>query len=133
MSYRLVRVNTPDHSTPALAFDDMVSIIERGFYWKQSQLPDIPSGTQMIGMGSHGGRGLFIVGVTASDEWQDEPDGDVYKHRLPVAWARVRLREPVHARRDQGDSQPLQRALPGRSNTRGVPRDPRARSGQRRS
>jgi len=94
MSYRLVRVNTPDHSTRELAFDDMVSIIERGFYWKQSQLPDIPSGTQMIGMGSHGGRGLFIVGVTASDEWQDEPDGDVYKHRLPVAWARVVYENP---------------------------------------
>lgn len=34
-------------------------------------------------------QGLFIVGVTTSDEWEDEPDGDVYKHRLPVAWARV--------------------------------------------
>src|SRR4051794_16583520 len=50
MSYRLVRVNTREHSTRALAFDDMVSIIERGFYWKQSHLPGIPSGTQMIGM-----------------------------------------------------------------------------------
>ena len=39
--------------------------------------------------GSHGGRGLFILGVTTSDEWQAEPDGDVYKHRPPVAWARV--------------------------------------------
>ena len=89
MSYRLVRVNTRDHTTRELAFDDMVSIIERGFYWKQSQLPDIPSGTQMIGMGSHGGQGLFIVGLTTTDEWEHEPDGDVYRHRLPVAWARV--------------------------------------------
>jgi hypothetical protein len=68
MSYRLVRVNTPDHNTRERAFADMVSIVERGFYWKQSQVPDIPSGTQMIGMGSHGGRGLFIVGVTTSEE-----------------------------------------------------------------
>lgn len=89
MSYRLVRVNTRDHTTRDLAFDDLVSIIERGFYWKQSQLPDIRSGTQMIGMGSHGGQGLFIVGVTTTDEWEDEPDDDVYRHRLPVAWARV--------------------------------------------
>ena len=80
MSYRLVRVNTPDHNTRERAFADMVSIVERGFYWKQSQVPDIPSGTQMIGMGSHGGRGLFIVGVTTSEEWEDEPDGDVYKN-----------------------------------------------------
>jgi len=58
MSYRLVRVNTRDHGTRDAAFDDMVSIIERGFYWKQSKLPEIPSGTQMIGMGSHGGQGL---------------------------------------------------------------------------
>jgi hypothetical protein len=57
MSYRLVRVNTRgDHTTRELAFDDMVSIIERGFYWKQSQLPAIPWGTQMIGMGSYGGQ-----------------------------------------------------------------------------
>lgn len=89
MSYRLVRINTRDHTTPELAFDDMVSIIERGFYWKQSHMPDVPSGTQMIGMGSHGGQGLFIVGVTTSDEWEDEPGAGVYKHRLPVAWARV--------------------------------------------
>ncbi len=32
---------------------------------------------------------LFIVGVTTTDEWEDEPDDDVYRHRLPVAWARV--------------------------------------------
>lgn len=94
MSYRLVRVNTRDHTSRELAFDDLVSIIERGFYWKQSQLPDIPSGTQMIGMGSHGGQGLFIVGVTTSDEWEDEPDAGVYKHRLPVAWARVVYENP---------------------------------------
>lgn len=94
MSYRVVRVNTRDHATRELAFDDMVATIERGFYWKQSQLPDIPSGTQMIGMGSHGGQGLFILGVTTSDEWEDKPDGDVYKHRLPVAWARVVYENP---------------------------------------
>src|SRR3954453_2527975 len=94
MSYRLVRVNTPDHATRDLAFGDMVAIIERGFYWKQSQVPDIPSGTQMIGMGSHGGRGLFIVGVTTTDAWENEPDGDVYKHRLPVAWARIIYENP---------------------------------------
>ncbi len=46
MSYRLVRVNTRNHTTRDLAFDDLVSIIERGFYWKQSKLPDIRSGTQ---------------------------------------------------------------------------------------
>jgi hypothetical protein len=94
MSYRLVRVNTRDHATRDSAFDDMVSIIERGFYWKQSKLLDIPSGTQMIGMGSHGGQGLFIIGVTTSADWEEEPDGDVYKHRLPVAWARVVYENP---------------------------------------
>jgi hypothetical protein len=89
MSYRLVRVNMPEHDTRDKAFHDMVTIIERGFYRKQSQLPDVPRWTQMIGMGSHGGRGLFIVGVTTKEEWQAESDGDVFKHRLPVAWARV--------------------------------------------
>lgn len=89
MSYRLVRVNTSEHDTRDKAFRDMVTIIERGYYRKQSQLPDVPRWTQMIGMGSHGGRGLFIVGVTINDEWEAEPDGDIYKYRLPVAWARV--------------------------------------------
>jgi hypothetical protein len=95
MSYRLVRVNTRDHGTRELAFDDMVSIIERGFYWKQSKLPEIPAGTQMIGMGSHGGQGLFIIGVTTSADWEEEPDGDVFKHRIPVAWARVVYENPL--------------------------------------
>ena len=94
MSYRLVRVNTRAHRTRDLAFDDMVTIIERGFYWKQSHLPQIPLGTQLVGMGSHGGLGLFIVGITMSDEWEDEPDGGIYKHRLPVAWARVVYENP---------------------------------------
>ena len=89
MSFRLVRVNTRDHATRPLAFADMVAIIERGYYWKQSQPPEIPQWTQMIAMGSHGGRGLFMVGVTESDVWEEEPDGDDYKLRLPVRWARV--------------------------------------------
>jgi hypothetical protein len=94
MSYRLVRLNTNDHPTAERAFEDMVSIIERGFYWKKSLLPGIPAGTQMVGMGSHGGRGLFIIGVTTSGRWEDEPDGGDYKHRLPVAWARVIYENP---------------------------------------
>lgn len=94
MSYRLVRLNTKDHPTRALAFADMVAIIERGYYWKMSQPPRIPVGTQIVGMGSHGGQGLFIVGVATSDEWETEPDGDVFKHRLPVAWARVVYENP---------------------------------------
>ncbi|MDA0160339.1 hypothetical protein OM076_08690 [Solirubrobacter ginsenosidimutans] len=87
-------MNLPEHGTRDKAFRDMVTTIERGFYWKQSQLPDVPRWTQMIGMGSHGGRGLFIVGVTTNDEWEAEPDGDVFKHRLPVAWARVIYENP---------------------------------------
>jgi hypothetical protein len=35
MSYRLVRVNTSAHDTRDKAFRDMVTIIERGYYWKQ--------------------------------------------------------------------------------------------------
>jgi len=32
--------------------------------------------------------------VTRSAEWEAEPDGDIYKHRLPVAWARVVYENP---------------------------------------
>jgi hypothetical protein len=94
VSYRLVRLNTRDHPTRELALSDMRWIIKHGCYWKQSRVPHIPRGTQMVGMGSHGGQGLFIVGVTTSDEWEDEPNGGLYKHRLPVAWAQVVYENP---------------------------------------
>jgi hypothetical protein len=90
MNYRLVRVNTPSHRTRADALHDMAVIIEKGGYWTQRDNPPvIPQGTQIIGMGGHGGRGLFIVGVTRKEKWKVVNDGGNYGFKLPVTWASV--------------------------------------------
>jgi hypothetical protein len=60
--YRVVRVNTPAHTTRPSAFADMRTIIKAGYYWKKSQPVPIPVGTLLVAMGSHGGAGMFLLG-----------------------------------------------------------------------
>lgn len=86
--YRLVRLNTRDHNTRQLAIEDMTVIVERGGYWTQHEdPPDIPVGTELVGMGSYGGRGLYLHGIVGG-EW--DPTGEeTYLHMLPVTWAHV--------------------------------------------
>jgi hypothetical protein len=88
MTYRIVRVNDDKHSTLAAAFADMVTIIERGFYWKRSKPVHMPLGTAIIAMGSHGGQGLFLIGVTHG-EWEREHSAGRYGWRIEVAWQHV--------------------------------------------
>jgi hypothetical protein len=83
--YRVVRVNTKAHNTRLVALDDMAWIIERGFYWKKSSRIDIPVGTPLVAMGSHGGQGLFLFGIS-NGNWEREEDGGEYQHRIPVVW-----------------------------------------------
>jgi len=86
--YRLVRLNTRDHSTRALALEDMTVIVEAGGYWTQNEdPPHIPPGTAIVGMGSYGGRGLYLHGIVA-DVW--EATGELpYRFKLPMTWAHV--------------------------------------------
>lgn len=88
VEYRVVRVNTRDHATRPLALDDMATIIHHGGYWTQNDdPPHIPAGTQIIAMGSYGGRGLYLTGV-AGGQWQ--PTGEEpFRNKLPVTWAHV--------------------------------------------
>lgn len=86
--YRVVRVNTENHPTRAIALRDMATIIERGFYWKKSNTVDIPVGTLLIAEGCHGGQGLFIIGI-CSGKWGKETDAGSYHYRIPVVWQPV--------------------------------------------
>jgi hypothetical protein len=84
MTYFIVRVNTEDHYTRALAMADMATIIERRGYWKKSVRNDMPVGSPVIAVGSHGGRGVFLHGVVRTG-WKDAKGPD-YKHKLGMQW-----------------------------------------------
>lgn len=67
---------------------DMQSIVDRGFYWtRRESAPEFPRDTLIIGIGSHGGRGLFLHGIVADGDWVALSPGDQpYRHKLPVVW-----------------------------------------------
>lgn len=87
-TYHVVRVNTPAHKSWAQAMDDMATIIERKFFWKKSATFYAPVGSLIIAVGSHGGRGLFLVGMVTG-QWEKEPDAGEYHERLPMLWQPV--------------------------------------------
>ena len=90
--YFLVRVNTRDHTTRALAMADMAAIIERRGYWKMSEQPVMPIGSSIIAMGGHGGQGLFLHGIVRKG-WKTVKSGAegnvVYQNKLGVQWEHV--------------------------------------------
>ena len=94
MSYRIVRVNDDKHNTFSKAVKDMAAIIDYGFYWKRSQPIPMATGTTLVGMGSHRGRGLFIVGITKDNKWIAEGDGR-YHHKIKVAWSHIVYQIPA--------------------------------------
>jgi hypothetical protein len=66
----------------------MEAIITRGYYWRKSKRVWIPDGTPIIAMGGHGGRGLYLLGISTG-QWENETgDGD-YGQRIPVRWQPV--------------------------------------------
>jgi hypothetical protein len=86
--YRVVRVNTRDHSTRSLALEDMAVIVRGQGYWTQNDDPPrIPVGTAVVAMGSYGGRGLYLHGIVRG-EW--EATGETpFRNKLAVTWAPV--------------------------------------------
>jgi len=96
--YYIGRVNTPamPHYEQALA--DMAVIIEADSFWKKSDRPYVGKGTLMLAMGSHGGRGLYLVGISTTDnKWEDSGDTGSYRNRLPVIWQPVVYRHPAES------------------------------------
>ena len=101
--YRMVRLNMRQHRTRALAFEDMVAIVKRSGYWTQNDNPPpIPVGTSVIGMGSYGGRGLYLHGVVAG-AWAST-SGPTFHHKLPVTWAHAVYRCPANPKKSERSS-----------------------------
>jgi len=86
--YRIVRVNTRNMPQKEQALYDMYTIVDAGYYWKMSEQIEIPYGTPMIAMGGHGGRGLYLFGISNGD-WEQYNDGGEYHLRIPVVWQPV--------------------------------------------
>lgn len=86
--YRVVRVNTRDHSTRPRALEDMATIVRYEGYWTQNEdAPRIPVGTAVVGMGSYGGRGLYLHGVVRGG-WEATGERP-FRNKLAVTWAHV--------------------------------------------
>jgi len=95
-TYHVVRVCTPAHPTYELGLHDMMTIIERGYFWKMSDTFYCPVGSLILAMGGHGGRGLFINGIVTG-EWEDEPGNGDFHFRIPVQWQEIVYRHHADA------------------------------------
>lgn len=88
-SYVFARVCDERHQTRDQALDDIVGLVRDDRYYTRNETPPkIMRRTPMIGIGSHGGRGLFIVGHCAGLDWEAlAEDHWPYRHRIEVLWA----------------------------------------------
>jgi hypothetical protein len=88
-NYVLVRVNDERHKTRADALNDLAGLVrEDHYYTRRETPPQIMKGTPIIGIGSYGGRGLFVLGQCAGLDWESLPEDDwwPYLHRIDVTW-----------------------------------------------
>lgn len=57
------------------------------YYTRNETPPKIMRRTPVVGIGSHGGRGLFLLGTCAGLDWEDLGDSALpYRHRIEVIW-----------------------------------------------
>jgi hypothetical protein len=87
-SYVFARVCDERHSTRELALEDLRGLVADEYYYTRNERPPkIMRRTPMIGIGSHGGRGLFLRGHCAGLDWEPLGDDDLpYRHRIDVLW-----------------------------------------------
>ena len=87
-SYVFARVCDERHPTRDDALDDIVQLVRNDQYYTRNETPpNIMRRTPMIGIGSHGGRGLFIRGHCSGLDWEDLGDDYLpYRHRIDVIW-----------------------------------------------
>ncbi len=87
-SYVFCRVNDSRDDTYSKALDDLTELVEAERYYTQHRTPPkIMRRTPMVGIGSHRGRGLFLLGTCVGLDW--EPLGEdslPYRHRIEVVW-----------------------------------------------
>ena len=87
-SYVVARVCDERHTTRELALKDMKSLARDGWYYtRYEKPPKIMKRTPMVGIGAHGGRGLFLLGHCAGLRWEPlTEDSWPYTHRVAVVW-----------------------------------------------
>jgi hypothetical protein len=88
-NYVFARVNDDRHKTRVDALNDLAGLVgEDHYYTRRETPPQIMKGTPIIGIGSHGGRGLFVLGRCAGLDWEplSEDDYSPYRHRIDVSW-----------------------------------------------
>ena len=87
-SYVFCRVNDERHDAYTNALADMVALVQHERYYTRHETPPkIMRRTPMVGIGSHGGRGLFVMGACAGLRWEPlGPEDLPYQHRIEVIW-----------------------------------------------
>jgi len=87
-SYVFARICDERHHSYELALADVAGLVaaER-YYTRRESPPKIMRRTPIVGVGSHGGRGLFTLGVCAGFAWENlGEDALPYRHRIEVIW-----------------------------------------------
>jgi hypothetical protein len=87
-SYVFCRLCDERHDTYAKALDDLAALVEAELYYTRNEAPPrIMRRTPIVGIASHGGRGLFLLGVCAGLAWEDLGESSLpYRHRIEVIW-----------------------------------------------
>jgi hypothetical protein len=87
-SYVFARICGERHHTYELALDYIAGLVEaERYYTRHEAPPKIMRRTPMVGIGSHGGLGLFTLGVCAGLAWENLGEDLLpYRHRIEVIW-----------------------------------------------
>lgn len=87
-SYVFARICDERHQSRELALDDIAGLVTAERYYTRNETPPkIMRRTPMIGIGSHGGRGLFTLGVCSGLTWEELGlESLPYRHRIEVIW-----------------------------------------------
>jgi hypothetical protein len=87
VKYVTVRLNEQSEHTAEDGRTSLQNVIDRQRYWTSLEpAPSLEAGWSIVGIGSHGGSGMFILGVVASSEWERAATAP-WTWRIPVAWA----------------------------------------------
>lgn len=87
-SYVFCRVCDERHDTYDKALKDLTGLVrDERYYTRNETPPKIMRRTPMVGIGAHGGRGLFVMGACAGLRWEGLSDDHLpYRHRIEVIW-----------------------------------------------
>jgi hypothetical protein len=87
-SYVFCRVCDERHDPYEKALEYLTGLVEdERYYTRKDTPPKIMRRTPMVGVGAHGGRGLFLLGACAGLDWENLGDSTLpYRHRIEVIW-----------------------------------------------